>query len=50
MRRRPEPWQAIPGRHVSDGGAPPWCLTCTRHYRAPIRFPCGTYRYQNERG
>ncbi|SDK68438.1 hypothetical protein SAMN05216298_1159 [Glycomyces sambucus] len=34
----------IPGQHKSDGGIPPWCFTCSAHYRCPIRFPCGTYR------
>jgi hypothetical protein len=37
----------VPGKHESDGGSPPWCVTCTVHYRCPIRFPCGTYRSQH---
>lgn len=37
----------VPGKHESDGGSPPWCVTCTEHYRCPILFPCGTYRSQH---
>jgi hypothetical protein len=36
----------IPGEHKSDGGNPPWCLTCSAHYRCPIRFPCSTSRLE----
>ena len=42
-------FRPVPGEHFPDTGIPPWCPTCSKHYKCPIKFPCGTYQYnQNQ--